>query len=46
MFSIYQVLPKMNELWGLNVGTDVESRNDGCPEAYVELAMQEDFDIF
>ena len=24
----------------------VESRNDGCPEAYVELAMQEDLDIF
>ena len=24
MFSIYQVLPKMIELWGLNVGTDVE----------------------
>ena len=42
MFSIYQVLPKVIELWGLNV----ESRNDGCPEAYVELATQEDFDIF
>ncbi|NBI72091.1 hypothetical protein D3Z50_13675 [Clostridiaceae bacterium] len=24
----------------------VESRNDGCPEAYVELATQADFDNF
>ena len=24
----------------------VESRNDGCPEAYVELAAQADFDSF
>ncbi len=88
-FSIYQVLPKLIELWGLNVRTDakakklrptdrpmttplfllrcvplglsirdlnlltirmvndiVESRNDGCWEAYVELATQSDFDNF
>ena len=25
-FSIYQVLPKIIELWGLNVQTDVESK--------------------
>lgn len=25
-FSIYQVLPKLIELWGLNVQTDVESK--------------------
>lgn len=25
-FSIYQVLPKLIELWGLNVKTDVESK--------------------
>ena len=26
-FSIYQVLPKIIELWGLNVQTAVESKN-------------------
>ena len=25
-FSIYQILPKLIELWGLNVQTEVESR--------------------
>ena len=25
-FSIYQVLPKIIELWGLNVQTDVQSK--------------------
>lgn len=27
-FSIYQVLPKLIELWGLNVKTDVESKKN------------------
>ena len=27
-FSIYQVLPKIIELWGLNVRTDVESKKN------------------
>lgn len=27
-FSIYQVLPSIIELWGLNVQTDVESKKD------------------
>ena len=27
-FSIYQVLPSIIELWGLNVQTEVESKND------------------
>ena len=27
-FSIYQVLPQLIELWGLNVQTDVEARNN------------------
>jgi len=27
-FSIYQVLPKIIELWGLNVQTDVESKKN------------------
>ena len=28
IFSIYQVLPKIIELWGLNVQTDVESKKN------------------
>ena len=28
MFSIYQVLPKIIELWGLNVKTDVEAKKN------------------
>ena len=28
-FSIYQVLPEIIELWGLNVQTDVESKKNG-----------------
>ena len=27
-FSIYQMLPKIIELWGLNVQTDVESKKN------------------
>ena len=27
-FSIYQVLPKLSELWGLNVKTDVEAKKN------------------
>lgn len=27
-FSIYQVLPKLTELWGLNVQTDVETKKN------------------
>ena len=27
-FSIYQVLPKIIELWGLNVATQVESKKN------------------
>ena len=27
-FSIYQVLPKIIELWGLNVKTDVEAKKN------------------
>lgn len=27
-FSIYQVLPKLIELWGLNVQTDIESKKN------------------
>lgn len=27
-FSIYQVLPQLNELWGLNVQTDVEAKKN------------------
>ena len=26
-FSIYQILPKPNELWGLNVQTDIRLKN-------------------
>lgn len=29
-FSIYQVLPKIIELWGLNVRTDVEAKKSSC----------------
>ena len=29
-FSIYQVLPKIIEFWGLNVQTDVESKKTSC----------------
>ena len=29
-FSIYQVLPKIIELWDLNVQTDVESKKTSC----------------
>ena len=27
-FSIYQVLPKLIQLWGLNVQTDVQSKKN------------------
>lgn len=27
-FSIYQILPQLIELWGLNVQTEVESRKN------------------
>ena len=31
-FSIYQVLPKLIELWGLNVKTDVEAKKNLVPQ--------------
>ena len=30
-FSIYQVLPQIIELWGLNIQTDVESKKNSVP---------------
>ena len=32
-FSIYQVLPQLIELWGLNVKTDVESKKTSSDRA-------------
>lgn len=32
-FSIYQVLPKLIELWGLNVKTDVEAKKTSSDRA-------------
>lgn len=32
-FSIYQVLPELIELWGLNVQTDVEAKKTSCNRA-------------
>ena len=29
-FSIYQVLPKIIQLWGLNVKTDIEAKKTSC----------------
>ena len=29
-FSIYQVLPKLIELWGMNIRTDVEAKKTSC----------------
>ena len=29
-FSIYQVLPKLIELWGMNIKTDVEAKKTSC----------------
>ena len=34
-FSIYQVLPKLIQLWGLNVQTDVQSQNSISMTIYV-----------
>ncbi len=31
MFSIYQVLPQILELWGANLVTDIESKKNGIP---------------
>ena len=31
MFSIYQVLPEIIELWGANLVTDAESKKNGIP---------------
>lgn len=31
-FSIYQVLPQLIELWGLNVKTDVEAKKNFIPQ--------------
>ena len=31
MFSIYQVLPEILELWGANLVTDIESEKNGTP---------------
>ncbi len=32
-FSIYQVLPQLIELWGLNVQTDVASKKNSVPQS-------------
>ncbi len=32
-FSIYQVLPQLIELWGLNVQTDVSAKKSARPSA-------------
>lgn len=32
-FSIYQVLPKLIELWGLNVQTDVEAKKNSARQS-------------
>ena len=32
-FSIYQVLPKLIELWGLNVKTDAEAKKNFAPQS-------------
>ncbi len=32
-FSIYQVLPQLIELWGLNVQTDVASKKNSAPQS-------------
>ena len=29
-FNIYQVLPKLIELWGMNIRTDVEAKKTSC----------------
>ena len=31
MFSIYQVLPEILELWGANLVTDIEAKKSGIP---------------
>lgn len=31
-FSIYQVLPEIVDLWGLNIETDVESKKNSVPQ--------------
>ena len=31
MFSIYQILPEILELWGTNLVTDIESKKNGIP---------------
>ena len=31
MFSIYQVLPEILELWGVNLVTDIESKKNAVP---------------
>ena len=31
MFSIYQVLPEILDLWGANLVTDIESKKNGIP---------------
>ena len=31
MFSIYQVLPEILELWGANLVTDIESKKNAIP---------------
>lgn len=43
-FSIYQILPQLIDLWGLNVATQVESKNDEV--TYAVKASQSDMDRF
>ena len=31
MFSIYEILPEILELWGANLVTDIESKKNGIP---------------
>ena len=41
MFSIYQVLPEILELWGANLVTDIESKKNGIPAPTSNLKKTE-----
>ena len=45
-FSIYQVLPKIIELWGLNVQTDVQSKKNFAPLTARRQNLFSCFDAF
>ena len=38
-FSIYQVLPKLIELWGMNIKTDVEAKKTSCDRPWNDNAF-------